>query len=248
MKSGYRESHLHPDKGNSYHATFSDNPYRSMVWRFEKQILDRILVDFYSNYEIQHFDFACGTGRILSYLEDRVKSSIGVDLSPSMLEVARKTIRNAQVIEADLTRNDVLGDRKYNLITAFRFFPNAEADLRMKAMKVLTKHLDNKGYIVFNNHRNTGSTRGRLARLFGQHGYKGMNIDEVRVLLVENHLEIVEIYPLCIFPASENHLLLPLLLLNFLETFLSKCRLFRNFGENLIFVCRKSEKPIDDNE
>ena len=73
----------------------------------------------------------------MSYLEDRTKSAVGVDLSPSMLEVARKNKRSAEIIEADLTRSDVLGDRKFNLITAFRFFPNAEAELRSEAMQVL---------------------------------------------------------------------------------------------------------------
>ncbi len=244
----YRKSHLQPGKGQSYHAAFSDDPYRNMVWQFEKGVLDRILTVFYRNFEIHHFDFACGTGRILAYLEDRTKSSVGVDLSPSMLEVARKNKRSAEIIEADLTRSDVLGDRKFNMITAFRFFPNAKAELRMEAMQMLSRHLDDNGYLVFNNHRNTGSARNRLARLFGRRGYRGMSIAEVKALLTENQLEIVKIYPLCVFPASEKHRLLPLFLLCPVEVFLSKCRPFRNFGGNLIFVCRRFVNRSDEKE
>lgn len=244
----YRETHLQPGKGQTYHKAFFDNPYRNMVWQFEKSILDHILSIFYRNTEIHHFDFACGTGRILLYLEDRVTSSIGVDLSPSMLEVANENRRRAEIIGVDLTRNDVLGDRKFNLITAFRFFPNAEADLRMEAMQVLTKHLDKNGFIVFNNHKNTGSIRNRLARLFGHRDYTGMSNIEVRELLLENHLEIVKTYHLSVFPASEKNMLLPLIFLRYLEGILSRIPSIWNFGGNIIFVCQRSLEKFDKRE
>jgi predicted TPR repeat methyltransferase len=246
--TNYRESHLQPEKGQSYHATFSDYPYRNMVWQFEKCVLDRIVTLFYKDSEIHYCDFACGTGRILSHLENRTKSAVGVDLSPSMLEVARKNSRNAEIVEADLTRSDVLGDRKFNLITAFRFFPNAEAGLRLEAMQVLSRHLDDNGYLVFNNHKNTGSTRNRLARLFGHRSYKGMSMAEVKALLAENHLRVVKIYPLCVFPSSDKRSWLPLFLLRPIEALLSKCRPFRNLGENLIFVCRRSVNRCHEKE
>ena len=248
MTIDYRKSHLRPGKGQSYHAAFSKALYRSMIWQFEKGILDRILAMFYKDFEIHHLDFACGTGRILSYLKDHTSSAVGVDLSSSMLELARKNKGSAEIIEADLTRDDVLGDRKFNLITAFRFFPNAEAVLRMEAMQVLSRHLEGNGYLVFNNHKNTGSTRNRLSRLFGRRGYKGMSMTEVGALLAENHMEIVEIYPLCVFPASEKRRLLPLFLLRLVEALLSNCRPFRNFGENLIFVCRRTPNKLDKKE
>jgi len=219
-----------------------------VVWQFEKGILDRILKVFYKKSEICHFDFACGTGRILSYLKDRTKHSVGVDLSPSMIEVARKSNRGAEIIEADLTRCDVLGDRKFNLITAFRFFPNAEGDLRMEAMQVLTRHLDDNGYLVFNNHKNTGSTKNRLARLFGRRNYKGMSIGEVKSLLAKTGLKIVKIYHLCVFPSSDNHMLLPVFFLRPIEAFLIKRRSLQIFGENLIFVCRRSAAKLHEKE
>ncbi len=240
MTKDYRESHLQPEKGKSYHAAFSDEPYRNMVWQFEKGILDCILKVFYSNSDIHLFDFACGTGRILSYLEDRTKSAIGVDLSPSMLEVARKNKRSAEIMEADLTRSTVLGDRKFNLITAFRFFPNAQPELRTEAMQVLANHLEDDGYLVFNNHKNTGSTRNRLARLCGRRGYRGMSIAEVEALLVETGLEIVRIYHLCVLPASDKHKLLPLFFLRHIEGILAHIQALCNFGENLVYVCKRA--------
>jgi predicted TPR repeat methyltransferase len=235
----YRKSHLHPDKGESYHSSFSKNPYRKMVWHFEKDILEQILSQFYKCSEIHHFDFACGTGRILSHLANRTTRSVGVDLSPSMLEIARKDNSSAEIIEADLTQNDILKDQRFNLITAFRFFPNAEEELRMEAMQVLVRHLEDDGYIVFNNHMNTGSIRQRLNMLIRRRQLKGMNLAEVKSLLAKNGLEIVKIYHLCVFPASESHMLLPAFLLRPIDALLSKCIIFQNYGENLIFVCRR---------
>jgi SAM-dependent methyltransferase len=245
-RKDYRRSHIHPDKGKSYHLTFSENPYRRMVWQFEKNILDRILSTFFKGEPIRHLDFACGTGRILSYLEDRVSSSTGVDVSPSMLEIARQNNRSAEILKADLTEIDVLGKRKFNLITAFRFFPNAEEELRTEAIKILISHLDDNGLLVFNNHKNAGSARYRLARLLGRGGGQGMTNDEVRELVARNELEILKIFPLCILPASEKRKLLPFFLLRPFEVFFSKFRVFKNLGENVIFVCLKSEKKSSD--
>ena len=237
----YRDSHLQPGKGQSYHAAFSDDAYRNMVWQLEKGILDHILTVFYRNSEIHHFDFACGTGRILAHYENRVNSSVGVDLSPSMLNIARKNLEHSELIEADLTRDDVLGNRKFNLVTAFRFFPNAQPQLRMEAMRVMVKHLAKDGYIVFNNHKNLGSIRNRLARLCGRSGRKGMSMVDVQDLLARSGMEIERIYHLCVFPAAEGRMLLPRFLLRPIEVAFSRCTLLRSFAENLIIVCKRAD-------
>jgi SAM-dependent methyltransferase len=242
ISTGYRDSHLSPKKGESYHKTFFENPYRSLVWEFERAILDRILSLYYAGQEIHHLDFACGTGRVLIHCEDRTSTSVGIDLSPSMLEVANKNSKNSELHQADLTREDVLGNRKFNLITAFRFFPNAEPELRFEAMEVLVKHLDENGYLVFNNHKNLGSFRYRLARLFGRGGKEGMSISDVKELLAKNDMDIVKTYHLCVFPASENHMLLPRSILRHIEGALARCPVFRNLAENILFVCQHANK------
>ncbi len=235
----YRESHLQSGKGESYQAAFSNNPYRSMIWQFEKTSLDHILATFYPDTQIDLLDFACGTGRIMNYFAERTRQAVGVDVSPSMLEVARNNVGKGRIIEADLTREDILGDRKFNLITAFRFFPNAQPELRIQVMRVLRNHLADNGYIVFNNHKNTGSIRNRLARLCGRKKYRGMSTAEISDLLKESNLNVVKVYPLAIFPASEKRPLLPIFILRSLETILGWIRPLRNMGGNLIFVCSR---------
>lgn len=233
----YRLSHLHPKKGKEYHDNFLNEPYLKMVWQLEKTIIDNVLSTFFINTEVHHLDFACGTGRILSYLEEKTTSSVGIDISPSMIEMARENCKSAEIINADLTLLDVLGERKFNLITAFRFFPNAQSELRKEVMHLLKRHLQDEGYFVFNNHKNTGSSRNRLARLCGHRNYKGMSILEIESLLSETGLKIEKVYHLCIFPASDKHLILPVPMLRLIEVFLMHIPIFRKLGENLIFVC-----------
>ena len=241
MSIDYRLSHLQKGKGRSYHATFSNCPYRKMVWQFEQGILDRILRDYCTIRPLNHLDFACGTGRIISYLAGRTSIQVGVDISPSMLDVAQQNNRTTEIIEADLTKEDVLGERKFTLITAFRFFSNAQPELRRDVMHLLSKHLEDAGYLVFNNHKNAGSARHRLYRLLNRE-YQGMCMDEVTELLSEVGLEVAGMYHLCVLPVSEAHPVFPMILLRPIESWLSRWRPLRNLGQNLIFVCRRSVK------
>lgn len=235
----YRTSHLEQGKGDSYHATFSLNPYRHMVWKLEQGLLDRIIDSHYGGKDILHLDFACGTGRVLNYLADRAKVSVGVDVSRTMLDVARRTGSGAELIEADLTAKDVLGERQFNLITAFRFFPNAQPELRTQVIRILRAHLARDGFLVFNNHKNVQSTRNRIGRLLGRKRGHGMSTAEVEKLLSENGLEIVKAHHLCVFPASTARPILPISVLSRLEGALSRIDWLHNFGENILYVCRK---------
>jgi predicted TPR repeat methyltransferase len=237
--SDYRKSHLSKEKGEAYAKAFTDKPYRRMVWELEKNIFNDILNKYYSNKEINHFDFACGTGRILHFLANRSNTSTGVDLSPSMLAVARKNNKTAEIIETDLTRNDVLGERKFNLITAFRFFPNAQSELRNEAMQVITKHITVNGYIVFNNHMHSGSLRYRLAKLIGRAKSDGMSSTEVNALIKGHNLETVSIYHLCVTPLSEGRMYVPRVILQPVEKLFARIPSFQNLAQNLIYVCKK---------
>jgi predicted TPR repeat methyltransferase len=159
-----------------------------------------------------------------------------------MLEVARSKSHHAEIIEADLTRADALGDRQFDLITAFRFFPNAQNSLRMEAMGVLVRHLAPSGFLVFNNHKNSGSSVRRLSRLLGRANpdEKVMAHQDVVELTNSVGLEISRVYHLGVFPATEKHTLLPEGILHPLEISLSWCGPLRCIARNLIYVCHHS--------
>lgn len=167
----YRSSHL--DKGRGYHDKFEGANYRAVLWKLERAILTRIVQRRFRDRDaVRHLDFACGTGRVLSHLSPLVGQSVGVDVSESMIEVAREELPDVQVHLADVTRDPVLDDQRFELITAFRFFPNAEWKLRDDAMAKLVQLLAPDGVIVFNNHIRKGSLRFAFRRLLAFSGIK----------------------------------------------------------------------------
>jgi SAM-dependent methyltransferase len=240
MYENYRESHKEPGRGSSYDRAFRENAHRAIIWELEKRAIDDAVRRFFADRPIRHLDFACGTARILCYLEDRAIQSTGVDVSPSMLEVARANARKAEILHADLTRQDVLGQRQFDLITAFRFFPNAEPALRRDAMAAIVKHLAPSGYVVFNNHMNQSSLLNRFGRLLCRGGTMGMAQAEVDELVATAGLKIEKVYPIGLLPATERHLFMPRQVLRAIERMASACGVFKGLSQDLIFVCGRA--------
>lgn len=241
-----RYTDRHKGRGPEYHETFSPdvNPYRAMVWRLEQRALDRIFRDFLPSGRADHLDFACGTGRILEHFAGRVASATGVDVSSSMLEVARKVAPGAELVDADLTQQDVLGERRFDLITAFRFFPNAEPELRLAVFSVLARHLTPAGVLVFNNHKNRNSLRGRLARLRGRSTGRGtMTHAEVQALLPAAGLRMLARLPVASLPLSEKHAILPVGLVEPLERMMSGWSPVAGIAQDIIYVCARAGNP-----
>ncbi len=203
-KISYRESHKYAAKGAEYEAYYQNKAWQRFLWSREQEIILRILEKYFAGRDIHLLDFACGTGRITEFLENRVKTSTGVDVSGSMLTIAREKLKRTEIIEADITTRNVLKPRKFNLITAFRFFLNAEPELRFAAIKALAELLDEDGYLVFNNHQNSGSPWIKLRyahyRKKNPEGtFNVMSIEQMKKLAEGAGLEIVEIYPVGFF-------------------------------------------------
>jgi ubiquinone/menaquinone biosynthesis C-methylase UbiE len=155
--ASYRESHL--EKGKDYHDKFLKQPYLSLIWKLESEALEALVNGMARPMDIRYLDFACGTGRVVGLLEKTVGRSVGVDISQSMLDVAATHLERTELICADITRTPVLRGRWFDLITSFRFFPNAEDALRQEAMQALAKVLVPGGRMIVNNHRRRGSLR-----------------------------------------------------------------------------------------
>lgn len=208
-----------------------------MIWNLEKKILNRVVQTFLQNTQVTHLDFACGTGRILSFLERYTYSSVGVDVSPSMLKVAESTCVKSELFESDLTKNDVLNNRKFDLITAFRFFPNAQVALRNEVMGILSKHLMPEGILIFNNHLNSQSLHHLTLKWLRKRQPHTMSNVEVSDMLGINNLRILNAYPLCILPVSEARGMPPTFIAWPIEYIYSRLQIFPNLGMNVIYVC-----------
>lgn len=248
-KISYRESHKYETKGAEYEAYYQNKTWQRFLWSREQEIILRILEKYFADRDIHFLDFACGTGRITEFMEDRVKTSTGVDVSGSMLATAREKLKRTEIIEADITAENVLKPRKFNLITAFRFFLNAEPELRSEAMETLAELLDEKGYLIFNNHQNFGSPWIRLRyahyRKKNPGGiYNVMSIGQMKKLVEGAGLEIVEIYPAGFFnppkiPVSFH-------IIRAIDWAAGKFKFMNQLSENLIAVCRRKKNLNSD--
>ena len=242
-KISYRESHKYETKGAEYEAYYQNKRWQRFLWSREQEIILRIIEKYFAGKDVHLLDFACGTGRITELLENRVKTSTGIDVSGSMLAIAREKLKRTEVIEADITVENILKPRKFNLITAFRFFLNAEPELRSAAIKTITELLDEDGYLVFNNHQNSGSPWIRLRyahyRKKNPQGiYNVMSIEQMKYLVEEAGLEIAEIYPIGFF--NPPKIPVPDCLNRGIDWAASKLKFMNQFSENLIAVCRRN--------
>ena len=237
----YRTSHQAVGKGAAYHDRFSQVPYRAMLWGLEREVLDGIVAEYFPGRTATHLDFACGTGRVLGHLQSQVGRSVGVDVSESMLGVARERLSECELVMADLTREQPFGEERFDLVTAFRFFPNAEAALRNEAMAAIARHMNPSSILVFNNHRNTQSVRSRIFRLAGRRGFTGLSPQEAKKMVEQAGMKIVGTQHLSVFPASEDLQVLPIPVLRAMERSLSKVRPLRDVAEDIIYICRLAD-------
>lgn len=248
-KISYRESHKYAAKGAEYERHCETQAWERFLWSRERKILLGILQKYFAGRDVHLLDFACGTGRITSLLENRVKTSTGVDVSGSMLAIAREKLKRTEIIEADITTENILKPRKFNLITVFRFFLNAEPELRSAAIGRLVELLAEDGRLVFNNHHSLGSPWIKL--LYARHRRKNpegifnvMSIAEMKELAEGAGLEIVEIYPVGFFhpPKVPVSYRLNRAIDNLACTF----KFLNRFSESPIAVCRRRTNHESD--
>jgi predicted TPR repeat methyltransferase len=242
--TSYRDSHTEEGKGAVYDEHYRTEAWRKILWNQEQLVLSSFLDAYFKNRTVDLLDFACGTGRIPSFLENRVETSTAVDVSKTMLDEAKRKLKRTRIILADLTKNNVLEGRKFNLITAFRFFLNAEPGLRTEALQMLVSLLSKDGYIVFNNHKNRTSPlvwpkyfyHNRIRKRKVQF----MSYSEIKELAREAGIEIVRIYPVGLL--SLPRVKPPEKLSRNIDNMAMKFRLSGIFSESPVVVCRRCQE------
>jgi len=238
MVNSYTDSHKKYGKGASYDEHYATNSWRRFLWAREQVALAHFIDSFLKNQDIYLLDFGCGTGRIVGFLEYRVTQAVAVDVSESMLEKAREKLTRTELIQADITKENVLKGRKFNLITAFRFFLNAEPELRQAALNALVPLLDEDGYFVFNNHRNQTSPLARFKYKRSHNKRNFMTMQETRDIVNEAGLEIIKIYPIGFLPLYKMKL--PYVLNNAIDSIATKFAFLQDYSESPIMVCKRS--------
>lgn len=235
----YRTTHVGPESwATDYDAKlFAPGSFAAEIWRLEQLLVDRIVQQHVARRE-SCLDFACGTGRVLSRVERHFQSAVGLDVSATMLAAARDRVRSATLVQGDATRDPhVLGERRFDFITAFRFFLNAQPTLRDEAMDFLASALrDEHSRLLFNVHGNRYSTRALLAAkaMITREQFASMSLHESIELAARHGLEVEEWYGI----GSYDKALLRLMPLAAWRWAERVAPLPKRFAVHLYFLCR----------
>lgn len=223
------------DSANEYEKYYRSK--HSSIWRsIEKEILKKILVS--SDFKDPVLDFACGTWRITQLLEDHFDELTWIDISPDMLEIAKKKLNRTTLKQANILKEDVL--QKYNTIFSFRFFLNTENKMRERVFEKLSSHLDQWGYLIFNNHGNARSLKllyHRINYIKRWEKYRIMSHAYIKNMCRKNNINIIETIWVHYLPWF-IHALLSEGLTRKLESF---CHRYipSLFAINVLYVCKK---------
>ncbi len=191
MTTDYRESHL--DKGEIYDTNLDREPFSRYMTKCESHILRSLAHKYFRSKIPRYLDFACGTGRITALMEPFADEAYAVDVSQSMTLVAERRCKKARFSVLDVTR-ERLDLPPLDLITAFRFFGNAQDELRFAVLSSLREKLAPTGYLVFNNHRNPRAPLNALSRMTGDMAQLDLSGSKLRRLLRESGFRVVRIY------------------------------------------------------
>ena len=193
----YRNSHSALSKADDYDPQFwTSGTTKHLFWEIERMIISDI-INTLTPPPKRALDFACGTGRVLSFLETHVSETTGIDVAEGMLKIARKRCHRSRILEGDLTKNYRLIEDKFDLVSAFRFFLNAQQELRESALKVIHKLITSKGLLIVNFHLNPQSTTGTYLRFrFWLNGTNRsmMTVQEAKSLLWNCGFNPLEVY------------------------------------------------------
>lgn len=247
-KINYRQA-FQKNVQNYEHTT--NSKYISLIFDLEKEVLDKF-IDKLESRERSLMDFACGSGRWTQYLETKFKSSTGIDVSREMISFAKRKCKKTNFILTDLTsknKNSRLNNKKFDVITAFRFYKNAEQKLREEATKNLKKYLKNDGYFIFDLHLNSWSFMGLLARFIrlikldellnlNKLNVQTISLKDIKKLFKKD-FEIIDYYGMGLLPSKSNYLILPKKLLYKVESFFTRNKILRGFSYNILVIAKR---------
>ena len=187
---------IHIQKGSQYDSNLAESPFDAYMSGWERKHLPALLKRFFPNGPVRYLDFACGTGRITQQVAPLAAESMGVDISPTMLDEARRKCPQTEFRQADLTKEDPdLGE--FDLATSFRFFGNAQDELREDALRAISKRLTRGGHLIINSHRNPRALYSVLGRLTGGSAdAMDLHLPKLRGLLERHGLDVVHLQPI----------------------------------------------------
>jgi SAM-dependent methyltransferase len=259
-RSAYAEHYQRESASGEAYDRSVGNPCELAIFELARQhLLDLFRRLNGSDPSTRYLDFACGTGRILAVFRDRIRTMVGIDTSAGQLAAAARKAPDAQLVHGNLVAEpELLGDRQFDLITAFRLLLNLEPGNRVPILRALRGRLAPGGHLIVDNHMNRWSALGVMALLAhrvlrmprkphvppGRRGIiNTMSEREVRRALGDAGLEVVEVRRLFLVPGHGRARLLPTRPLVALEAALGRVPVLNRLSKNQIYVCRAAGEP-----
>jgi SAM-dependent methyltransferase len=203
----YRTSHTSRGYGQIYQRTYQTGYYAAQWERIEKPLLRKIFDELYDEGNRSYLDFACGTGRIVKVGEEFFDEVDGVDISMDMAQHAREICTRAKIIAPrDITEEPL--EKKYDVVSAFRFFLNAQPDLRREVLTAISNMQKPNGALVCNIHVNSRSILGLTYRfrnwLRSEEIAATLGIEELSTLLNDMGYNVERTYRYSYWPRIGN--------------------------------------------
>jgi SAM-dependent methyltransferase len=196
VKKHYRDQHASIKAAEEYDELYSSGTFDDWLWKYEKEYLAVLIAKYLPLGGFDYLDFACGSARILSTIEEHARMAVGVDVSFAMLQRAPQRLRRSLLLCADPIATSCIRDRTFDLVTAFRFFLNAEPGLREGALRLIHRVLREEGLLVFNVHGNKWSPRMPAVifrrALLGHRNVNHISVRQVWRMLDRNGFRVVE--------------------------------------------------------
>lgn len=237
----YKYSHTGKNFASHYDANIGSE-FESRIYAIEKEIVSRMLHTFFPNKDIPIMDFASGTGRMTSFIAEKYPNTVWYDISEDMIEVAWQKFPHINFYKKDIAEENI--QERFLLITAFRFFLNAEWSLKNIILEKLHGLLENDGYLLFNIHMNSHSLlflMSRLKYLLGISKIKqnGMSYFDVKNLIESNWYKIVSLRWYSFFAGNPLLTFLPFSLVRAMDIGLSKIPFLAFLSKDMIYLVKK---------
>jgi SAM-dependent methyltransferase len=247
LTRSYKQQFTTPSSARNYEQRYAPETADDLLWQLEQEHLYKVIGRLRKKLvRIDYLDFACGTGRIISFVEPQVDSATGIEISPEMIKIAQQYVKEASLQCRDITSDGAEIENKYDLITTYRFILNAEPALRVAGFKALAARLkDQSSRLVFSNHGNPWSYKALMwpihftrQLLFGKKREGNyLTRRQTRAVLDAAGLEIADVTGVG-FISPRIVKFLPFRWCQKIEAALAGKPLLQRLGVNQLYVCR----------